>query len=180
MGVDAGDEVLAQAGIVQAAFLFHRQLGAGGAESLGEQAAGAGHGRLAIFRVELDAVQSAGGGLLHEDEATQLAQLVGLFRAIATQCRTVVQGRIAAIYRTGHRAWLRGLANQAQGRARHTQADGDFRAQRDEVEVPGEVLQAQARSLVPAVVADVRAEQAGADAELGPGRGGGHGLTLYK
>ncbi|MNN76494.1 hypothetical protein D3C81_1928780 [compost metagenome] len=79
---------------------------------------------------------------------------------------------------------LRCIANQPDRLAWNAQADGDFRADRDKLEIFRERAAAQPRLLVPAVVAHVETHQAGADGDFRFGGSGQHrstsNLNLYK
>ena len=72
-GVDehAVEEVFAQYRVVQAAFLFQRQLRVAGMQGGGEDAAAAFFGQMTVISVQFYPVQAAGGRLLHQHEAAE-------------------------------------------------------------------------------------------------------------
>ena len=159
-GVDehAVEEVLAQHRVVQAAFLFQRQLRVAGMQGGGEDAAAAFFGQMTVISVQFYPVQAAGRRLLHQHEAAETGRYA---IDLGTQRLADV-----AILLLGHQcARCLRLADQADGRARRAKAHAHLRAERNQLEMFGEHLGAQSRALVSAVVAHRRSEQAGADAD---------------
>ncbi len=79
--------------------------------------------------------------MLHEDVATDVLLQSGLLAA------EIAQGfaDVAAALALDQRAGIILVAHQAQSWAWHAEADGDFWAQRDEVEIAAEHVQAQSR-----------------------------------
>src|SRR5690606_1534701 len=99
--------------------------------------------------------------LVHQYEAIEVVQLVGDAGGLFAE----FGGQVTVVVLRHQRARCVGGADQADRRARAAEADGRLRAYRDQLEVLGEHLAAQRRTLVSAVVAHSLAEQAGADAE---------------
>ena len=62
--------------------------------------------------------------------------------------------------------WILWIAHQTDRFTGNAETDGDFRTDRDEIEIVSEDATAQPRRLVPAVVTHFCAHQAGADGDL--------------
>ena len=76
MGVDAGNEVLAQYRVVEAPVFLHRQVRVACAERGGEDATSRLAGAPALL-VHLDPLQTTGRRLLHEDVTADALQFAG-------------------------------------------------------------------------------------------------------
>ncbi|MCY1429280.1 hypothetical protein D3C76_813580 [compost metagenome] len=100
---------------------------------------------------------------MHEDVAADVAKILGHLLTIGAQRTGQIQARVA----TAHRLRVGWIADQTDRCARHAQANGDFRAHRDELEVFAEHLVAQSRSLVTTVEAHLLTDQAGTDSDAG-------------
>ena len=100
--------------------------------------------------------------MLHKDVAADALQFAGHALAVGGQGVGDVNLAVYGADRTGGRR----VANQANGFARRTQADGHLRAHWNELKVLAKHLAAQVRLLVAAVVAHLVAQQAGTDAQF--------------
>ncbi|MNJ59581.1 hypothetical protein D3C77_552740 [compost metagenome] len=76
---------------------------------------------------------------MHEDVAANVIEVIGHLLTIGAQRAGQVQPWIAA----AHRLRVGGVAHQADGRARHAQANGHFRAYRNKIEMFAQDLVAQ-------------------------------------
>ncbi|MNZ86119.1 hypothetical protein D3C78_1049320 [compost metagenome] len=133
------------------------------AKGSGIKTAAAFVGGIAVGLVDLDPFKPARRRFLHEDVATDICEVRGHLLPIGAQRARQVQCRIM----TGDGLWVGGIACQADGRAWNAEADGHFRADRDEVEILSQYLVAESRGLVTAVVANLGTGQAGADSDSG-------------
>ncbi len=163
VGKHAGDEVFAQHGIVEPPVFLDRQIRMTFAEGLRIDAATAAIDRGAVFAVDLDALQAAGRGFLHEDVAADITQLSGHLYAVICQCLGDVQVTIDRAERL--RVFC--VAYQPDRLAGDAHADSNFRTRLDEIEILAQRLCTQMRFLVSAIEANLCTHQAGTDAEFG-------------
>jgi len=130
--------------------------------------------------VDLDPQQAAGRGFLHEDVAADVAQFGGHFLTVLGERLGDVNFGVDG----ADRFRMIRIADQTNRFAGNAQANGDFRAHRNEIEVLSEGPTAQARLLVPAIETHLGAHQAGADRDFGFGGSNGHrstsNLNLYR
>ena len=139
IGIDAADEVLAQHRVVQAAFFLDGKVRTAVAERLSVGAASTLERGVAVFLVDLDALQAARGRLLHEHVAADVAEGVSHLLAITTQRRTVVDAFIAGADYLGRI----GIAHHADGFTWNAKADGNFRTNRHPIEILAQQAVAQ-------------------------------------
>lgn len=117
---------------------------------------------------------------MHEDITANILQLRGHVPAIGGQRLCHVQ----VVIQGSHGFGLIGTTHQPNRLTGYAEADGHFRADRDEIEIISEGPAAQPRFLVPAVEAHIEPHQAGADGYFRFDGGVGHrntsNLNLYK
>ncbi|MNY21995.1 hypothetical protein D3C86_1555800 [compost metagenome] len=110
---------------------------------------------------------------MHEDVAANVVEFRRHFSSVLGQR----PGDVDLAVDRADGLWLNRVAHQPNGLARNAQADRDFRADLDEIEVISEGAAAQSRLLVPAVVAHLGTHQTGADGDFRFGEGQGHRNT---
>ena len=187
VGEDALDEVLAQPGIAEPAFLFDRQRRHARPQRRGIEP-GAGALRHRARRMHLHPLHPAA-------RRVSLQHVPGeVERGQRRDARASVGGHairpVGAAPRSDHphrhrlpgRRRAIGIAHQVHGLARRSHPDLDLRAHRHPLHIPAERLGEEAVALVAAVEADLLAEQAGRDADADGsariGRGHGHGTIV--
>ena len=157
-GEDALDEVFPQPVVVQAALFLNGEQGEGVHEGPCEKA-GAARGRRALFAVDFHPGHAARRGFGLENEAAEI---------FASEFTHPAQGPGAHALREVHARFYRhqarglGIADKAHGLARHAQAALHLRAHGDELEEFPQCFHDVCVAFVPAVVAHVLPEQAGA------------------
>ena len=157
-GEDALDEVFPQSVVVQAALFLNGEQGEGVHEGPCEKA-GAARDRRALFAVDFHPGHAARRGFCLENEAAEI---------FASEFAHPAQGPGAHALREVHARFYRhqarglGIADEAHGLAGNAQAAFHFRAHGHELEELPERFHDVRVALVPAVVAHVLPEQAGA------------------
>ncbi|MCY1176335.1 hypothetical protein D9M73_166020 [compost metagenome] len=134
VGEHSGEEVFPQHRIVEPAVFLHRQVRVLQAEGPGVDPAPATVRPCAVGVVDLDPLQAAGRRILHEDVAANFPQLHCHFLAVGGQRLCHVKVVIEGAQGFG----LICTAHQPNRLAGYAQADGHFRADRDEIEVISE------------------------------------------
>ena len=163
IGEHAGDEVLADADIVKAAFILDREQGVLFHDGVTVQSNALVVGGMARFFKDFHALNAATGRFGLEDVAREVmvGQLFGAVVAVAHHAF----GPVFAGLSSGH-AGVFGIADQPDGFAGDAHAEFDLGADRDEVKVVAEQVGDEAVAFVSAVVADILAQEAGADADI--------------